>query len=264
VHTRPFTFRIQRFDSAEDDAPHYQSYTLTVAEGATVLESLLRIQNEQDGSLAFRYACRGAVCGSCAMLINGREELACRTQVHSLLGNERMTYRSTTRERTTMLAPDMPVITLEPLRNLKVIKDLVVDLEPFFDKLTAVEPWLQPREPAPERERPVEPGRWAESEPYANCVLCGCCYSVCPVEEEDPQYLGPAALAQHYRFLADVRDGAGEHRLETVGGEHGVAACDFVSDCVEICPKGVPPTKGIAKTRPNHQGGQGARVLGLG
>jgi succinate dehydrogenase / fumarate reductase iron-sulfur subunit len=95
----------------------------------------------------------------------------------------------------------------------------------------------------------VKPDQFAEAEPYTNCILCACCYSVCPVVEAAPQYLGPAALAQHYRFLADVRDDAHERRLELVGGEHGVGGCDFVWNCVRICPKGVPPTKGIAKTR---------------
>jgi len=154
VRSRPFIFRVQRFDPAEDDAPHYQSYTLDAPEGANVLEALVRIQNEQGGILAFRYACRGAVCGSCAshacgMLVNGREVLACRTQVHGLAGEGlagggRTLYRGSAREKTTLPNTDAwaerpDVLTLEPLRNLKVIKDLVVDLEPFFGKLTAVE-----------------------------------------------------------------------------------------------------------------------------
>jgi succinate dehydrogenase / fumarate reductase iron-sulfur subunit len=249
VHIKSFTFRIRRFDPAQDDGPTYQSYTLDVEEGLTVLEALLRVQAEQDGSLAFRYACRGAVCGSCAMMINGREELACRTQVHGLLHEEREIYQGLEREGTRALAEDATIITVEPLRNLRVIKDLVVDMEPFFEKFAAVEPWLQPKESDPERERLVEPEQWAEGEPYTNCILCACCYSVCPVEARDPVYLGPAALAQHYRFLADVRDAAEERRLGLVEGEHGVGGCDFVWNCVEICPKGVPPTKGIAKTR---------------
>ena len=247
--TQPFTFRIYRFDPAQDDEPFYRSYTLDVPEGMTVLEALLRIQAEQDGSLAFRYACRGAVCGSCAMMINGREALACRTQVHGLMQEPRTVYRGVERQEGEADTGDVSTITVEPLRNLEVIKDLVVDMEPFFEKLAAVEPWLQPQEPEPENERLVEPQAWSEAEPYTNCILCACCHSVCPVEEEDPAYLGPAALAQHYRFLADVRDDAEEQRLTLVGGEHGVEACDFVWNCVEICPKGVPPSKGIAKTR---------------
>jgi succinate dehydrogenase / fumarate reductase iron-sulfur subunit len=226
VHIEPCTFRVQRFDPANDDAPYYQSYILDVPQGGpegspkgmTVLEALLRIQAEQDGSLAFRYACRGAVCGSCAMMINGREELACRTQVQALLTEERVVYRGPEREGVEGAAEDGRTITVEPLRNARVVRDLVVDMEPFFEKFASVEPWLQPEEPDPEHERLVEPERWAEAEPYTNCILCACCYSVCPVEERDAAYLGPAALAQYYRFLADVRDGASEKRLALVGG----------------------------------------------
>jgi succinate dehydrogenase / fumarate reductase iron-sulfur subunit len=247
--TTSYTFKVYRFDPGQDEEPGYRAYDLDVPEGLTVLEALLRIQAEQDGTLAFRYACRGAVCGSCAMMINGREALACRTQVHGLADQPRTLYEGPGREEKKKRLEDESVITVEPLRNLEVIKDLVVDMDPFFEKLEAVEPWLQPREPHPEAERVVKPEAWTEAEPYTNCILCACCHSVCPVEEEDPAYLGPAALAQHYRFLADVRDGADEERLALVGGEHGVAACDFVWNCVEICPKGVPPTKGIAKTR---------------
>jgi succinate dehydrogenase / fumarate reductase iron-sulfur subunit len=183
------------------------------------------------------------------MMINGREELACRTQVHDLIEGSHTVYRGPEREGIERQATEGHTITVEPLRNLQVIKDLVVDMAPFFEKFAAVEPWLQPQEPDPARERLVEPERWTEAEPYTNCILCACCYSVCPVQVEDPAYLGPAALAQYYRFLADVRDKADEKRLELVGGEHGVGGCDFVWNCVKICPKGVPPTKGIAKTR---------------
>jgi succinate dehydrogenase / fumarate reductase iron-sulfur subunit len=156
-------------------------------------------------------------------------------------------------------AEDRHTITVEPLRNLRMIKGLAVDMEPFFRKLDAVEPWLYPDEPAPQHERLVEPDQFAEAEPYTNCILCACCHSVCPVVAEDPRYLGPAALAQNYRFLADVRDAADEKRLALVAGEHGVAGCDFVWNCVRICPKGVPPTKGIAKTRAHVTRGRRSR-----
>ncbi len=243
------TFRVLRFDSADDETPAYQTYALEASPGMTVLEALLRIQAEQDGTLAFRYACRGAVCGSCAMMINGREELACRTQVRDASRQGRTVYTGSAREEVEAPGSDAQMITVEPLRNLRVIKDLVVDMEPFFDKLVAVEPWLQPEQAHPPRERRVGPGAWAEAEPYTNCILCACCHSVCPVAEQEPGYLGPAALAQHYRFLADVRDQAGEHRLALVDGDDGVNGCDFAWNCVHICPRGVPPTKGIAKTR---------------
>jgi succinate dehydrogenase / fumarate reductase iron-sulfur subunit len=238
MSTERYVFKVSRFDPASDTHPSYQEYTVDVTEGMTILEALLRIQAEQDGSLAFRYACRGAVCGSCAMVINGRIDLACRTQVRGL-GTE--------------------TITVEPLPNLPVLKDLVVDMEPFFEKNQDVQPWLQPTEPAPEWERLVDPVQWAEAEPYTNCILCASCYGVCPAAARDPEYLGPAALAKHYRFLADVRDVADDERTALVDSEQGVWGCDMVWNCVEVCPKGVPPTQGIGKTRARIRRAQRAR-----
>jgi succinate dehydrogenase / fumarate reductase iron-sulfur subunit len=227
MSSNQFTFRIERYGPS-DGVPRTQNFTVKGHPGMTVLEALHRIQEEQDGSLAFRYACRGAVCGSCAMLINGDVALACRTQVEGL-GTD--------------------VISIGPLPHLPVLRDLVVDLEPFLEKDLAVQPWLQPDGPDPERERLVEPGEWGEAEPYTNCILCASCYGICPVPERDPDYLGPAALAKHYRFLADPRDAAEGERLKLVAGEHGISACDTVWSCVRVCPKGVPPTKGILATR---------------
>ena len=238
MNTERYTFKVSRFDSANDTQPSYREYTLDVTEGMTILEALLRIQAEQDGSLAFRYACRGAVCGSCAMAINGRIDLACRTQVRGL---------------------ETRTVTVEPLPNLPVLKDLVVDMEPFFEKNQDVQPWLQPSEPAPERERLVDPVQWAEAEPYTNCTLCASCFGVCPAAARDPEYLGPAALAKHYRFLADVRDIADDERVALVDSERGVWGCDMVWSCVEVCPKGVPPTQGIGKTRARIRRAQRAR-----
>jgi succinate dehydrogenase / fumarate reductase iron-sulfur subunit len=247
--TETITFRISRFDPVKDEKPHYQEYSLDVAEGMTVLEALLRIQAEQDGTLAFRYACRGAVCGSCAMVINGREDLACRTQVYGLSAEPLTAYEGPDRKSVQVQVKHPRVITVEPLRNLHVVRDLVVDMDSFFEKDIAIEPWLQPTEPAPERARLVVPEQWTEAEPYTNCILCACCYSVCPVAERDVSYLGPAALGQHYRFLADVRDVADETRMGLTDSEQGVWGCDMVWNCVEICPKSVPPTQGIGKTR---------------
>jgi succinate dehydrogenase / fumarate reductase iron-sulfur subunit len=239
--TETYSFSIRRREPDDERGPFTQEYLLEVPEGMTVLEALLRIQAEQDGSLAFRYACRGAVCGSCAMLINGRVELACRTQVRSL-GSEK--------------------IIVQPLPHLPVLKDLVVDMEPFFRRNLAVAPWLQPAGPDPEGERLVDPVQWAEAEPYTNCILCASCYGVCPVTERDEGYLGPAALAKNYRFLADVRDGAEEQRLSQVDGKQGVWGCDMVWSCVEVCPKNVPPTQGIGKTRAQIRRAQRAARAG--
>jgi succinate dehydrogenase / fumarate reductase iron-sulfur subunit len=228
MESATFTLLVERYEPAKDEAPHVERFELEVTEGTTVLEALLRIQAEQDGSLALRYACRGAVCGSCAMSINGDVRLACRIQVHGLGEKE---------------------IRIAPLPNLPVIRDLVVDLDPFFARDAAVKPWLMPSEPDPERERLVGTEELSEAEPYSNCILCASCYGVCPVSARDPDYLGPAALARHYRFLSDPRDGADEDRLSLAGGERGVWGCDTVWRCVRVCPKGVQPTKAILATR---------------
>jgi succinate dehydrogenase / fumarate reductase, iron-sulfur subunit len=236
--TKKVNFSIKRLDPAKGQESYYQGYAVEVPESMTVLEALLRIQAEQDGTLAFRYACRGAVCGSCAMVINGRIDLACRSQVQAL-GTD--------------------VVTVEPLPNLAVLKDLVVDMDVFLGKVRAVEPWLQPAGPDPERERLVDPTQWAEAEPYTNCILCASCEGVCPQAAADPEYLGPAALAKHYRFLVDVRDGAGDKRLALVNGVPGVWGCQMVWKCVEICPKGVPPTQGIGRSRARIRRAERAR-----
>jgi succinate dehydrogenase / fumarate reductase iron-sulfur subunit len=228
MDTGNFTFRVRRYDPSDERDAYDQEYALEVSEGVTVLEALLRIQAEQDGTLAFRYACRGAVCGSCAMTINGDVGLACRTQVQKL-GTE--------------------TITVGPLPNLNVVKDLVVDMDYFFEKLNAIHPWFEPDEPAPDRERLVPPDDWGEADPYTNCILCASCHGVCPVAERDPRYLGPAALAKHYRFLADPRDTSDDARVALVDSEAGVWGCDTVWSCVKVCPRRVPPTKGILATR---------------
>ncbi len=226
--TKRFTLSVKRHDPPSGEPPRFQEYELEVEEGVTVLEALLRIQAEQDGTLAFRYSCRGAVCGSCAMVANGEVSLACRTQLHGLGTDE---------------------ITVEPLPHLEVVRDLVVDMDLFLEKNIEVRPWLDPPGPDPPRERLVDPSDWTEAEPYTNCILCASCHAVCPVTGRDPAYLGPAALAKHYRFLTDARDGAAEERLALVDSEVGVWGCDVVWNCSKICPKGVRPTQGILTTR---------------
>jgi succinate dehydrogenase / fumarate reductase iron-sulfur subunit len=221
------TFRIARF-SPGDVVPRNQDYMLDVPAGTSVLEALVRIQAEQDGTLAFRYACRGAVCGSCAMVINGTVGLACRTQVHAL---------------------GTAVVTVEPLPHLPLLQDLVVDMEPFLSKVRAVEPWLQPAGPDPEKERLVAPEQWGEAAPYTNCILCASCHGACPAAEKDPHYLGPAALAKLYRFLVDPRDGAAPARLALADRPAGVWGCEMAQSCVKVCPKEVPPARGIGRTR---------------
>ena len=179
-----YRFEIFRYDRTKDEEPRFQVYDLAADEKASVLEGLLKIQDEQDPSLAFRYACRGAVCGSCAMSINGKLDLACRV----LLGNLRTTK-----------------VVIEPLPNLEIIRDLVVDMDPFWEKYEQVKPWLE-SELSGEKESRMSEAQREKIDQYVNCILCGLCYGACPMLKSNPRFTGPAALAKLYRFLADSRD----------------------------------------------------------
>jgi succinate dehydrogenase / fumarate reductase iron-sulfur subunit len=222
------TFRIARLDAATNEPPRKQDFPVRLRKGMSVLEGLLEVQGRQDGSLALRYSCRGAVCGSCAMRINGSVGLACRTLVESLRGS---------------------LIRVEPLPYLEVIKDLVVDLKPFFAKYEYIRPWLVPDGRLPQRERRVSEADRRKIDAYVNCILCAACHGRCPVARRTPGYLSPAPLAKAYRFIADVRDADKDRRLRQVDSHDGVWGCDTVFNCVHVCPKGVPPTHGITAMR---------------
>lgn len=208
--------------------PYLASYRIRVIPGLTVLAVLIRIRDEIDGTLAFRSSCRAAVCGSCAMVINGKIDLACRTQV----------------------APfDTDTIILEPLPNLEIIKDLVVDLKPFWDNYEKITPWLVRKTPDPGKELPQSAEDRARFDQYVNCILCASCYGACPVPSRDPGYLGPHAFAKLERFMADSRDERSEKTLAVVNDEHGVWGCDTVLRCIDACPKDVRPTDAIVALR---------------
>lgn len=224
------TFRLTvfRFDPHSDSSARYHDFEVTLPGNLTVLQALMKIQDEQDGTLAFRFSCRGAICGSCGMSVNGRLTLACRTQLSSFPRRE---------------------IVVEPLPNLDIVKDLVVDMDPFWRAYEKVEPWLHAAEPLPEKEQPVREEDRGRIDQFFNCILCACCYGACPVPGRDQGYLGPAALAKLYRFLADTRDARGEEALRAVDSEKGVWGCDTVFRCIEHCPKDVRPYDGIGALR---------------
>ena len=230
---RPVRLKIFRYDAKTDKPPRYEEFSVRTNSdrtGMTVLEGLLQIQDEQDGTLAFRYSCRGAVCGSCAMLINGKFDLACRIQLQNV-GTE--------------------TIVLEPLPNLNVIKDLVVDMEPFWEALQQIQPWLHEITNPAEKERLMSPREREKIDQYVNCILCAACYGSCPVLARDEKYLGPAALTKLYRFVADSRDSRGDETLKIANKESGVWGCDTVLRCIDACPKNVRPTDGIEALRRN-------------
>ena len=221
------TFKVERFDPEVDDRPYYKDYELEVRSGMTVLDALFDILEKQDGSLAFRYSCRGAVCGSCAMYINGHFELACQVQVKGLKGN----------------------IKIGPLPHLEVIKDLVVDMKPFFDKYDKILPYLMPKADPPEKEWVQSQEERKAIDEMIDCILCGSCYAACTMTLTDKEYLGPASLLKAYRFIADSRDRGEDERLDIVNSEHGVWRCHTIFSCVEACPKKINPTWSIQQLK---------------
>lgn len=224
-----YTIKIFRYDSQEPgQEPRFTQYRVKALPGLTVLAVLLRIRDEIDGTLAFRCSCRSAVCGSCAMVMNGQIGLACRTQLASL-GNE--------------------AIILEPLPNFEIIKDLVVDLTPFWTMYERVQPWLIRKDLDPEKEIPQSEAERNRVDQFVNCILCAACYGACPVPARDPEYLGPAALAKLERFVLDSRDERSPARIDGVNNEQGVWGCDTLFKCIDVCPKEVRPADGIVGLR---------------
>jgi succinate dehydrogenase / fumarate reductase iron-sulfur subunit len=214
----------------------------------TVLSALFQIQEKYDDSLAFRYSCRGAVCGTCAMLINKVPRLACRSQVRDLLKDK--VPETVADEDISMAGEDIywnpeEEVLVEPLPHLPVIRDLVVDMDLFFQYYRLVEPTFRPAGPDPEKERLMDPGAVKELGVYANCILCGACHAACPVVGENPEYLGPAALAKLYRFYIDPREEEGDSRLEKGDILNGWWACESYGDCYRVCPRNVPPIVAI-------------------
>ncbi len=229
IREEAYTFRILRYDAAQPDTrAAFASYRIRVIPGLTVLAVLLRIREEIDGTLSFRSSCRSAVCGSCAMVINGHIDLACRTQVASF---------------------DTDTIVLEPLPNLEIIKDLVVDLTPFWAAYEQIRPWLVRRHGDPEKEIPQSEDERSRIDQYVNCILCASCYGACPVLSRGQGYMGPHSFAKLERFVLDSRDERGAPALEEIHNSRGVWGCDTMLRCIDACPKDVRPTDSIVGLR---------------
>ncbi|HVP25897.1 MAG TPA: succinate dehydrogenase/fumarate reductase iron-sulfur subunit [Methanomicrobiales archaeon] len=230
-------------------APRYDDFEIDPLPGMTVLSALFQAQ-ETDDSLAFRYSCRGAVCGTCAMLINKVPGLACRTQVQALLeGKGQVTLAPYPALGVTVPWDQKNDVLVEPLPHLPVIRDLIVDMTRFFEYYRVIDPVFSPGDPDPEKERLMSPAAVKELVTYTNCILCGACFGACPVNARDPEYLGPAALAALYRFHIDPRDGKGAARLGRADTSGGWWGCEFHTNCRRVCPKGVPPNVAIGRAR---------------
>ncbi len=216
--------RVLRYDPERDQKPHDETYTVEANPMDRVLDLLHKVKYEQDGTLTFRRSCAHGVCGSDAMLINGRNRLACKIRVDQLKGKR---------------------ITVAPLPGLPVMKDLVVDMEGFFAKFRSVHPYLQADGPVPERERRQSAADRARFDDTTKCILCAACTTSCPSFWAQPSYVGPAAIVNAHRFIFDSRDDAADERLEILADRDGVWRCRTVFNCVEACPRDIHITQAI-------------------
>ncbi|MBD2592842.1 succinate dehydrogenase/fumarate reductase iron-sulfur subunit [Nostoc spongiaeforme FACHB-130] len=225
--------------------PVVQTYPLEVDPGNTILDCLNRIKWEQDGTLAFRKNCRNTICGSCAMRINGRSALACKENVGSEIARLQQIQSLTNTEN-----PNLE-ITVAPLGNMPVIKDLVVDMSSFWDNLEAIAPYVSTAaRQIPEREFLQTPQERSLLDQTGNCIMCGACYSECNAREVNPDFVGPHALAKAYRMVADSRDSNTKNRLENYNeGTKGVWGCTRCLYCDSVCPMEVAPLEQITKIK---------------
>ncbi len=220
------TFTILRYDPAGGGEPRYQDFQVNITKpGMMVLDGLNQIRWEQDGTLAYRRSCREGVCGSDGVNVNGANMLTCVTHIEEVARKGR--------------------VVIQPLPGLPLIKDLVVDLEDFLRKYFTVKPYLITRAPAPDKERLQSPAERRRLDGLYECILCACCSSSCPSYWADPEYLGPSALLNVWRFIDDSRDEGAQERLDILDDHHGAWRCHTILNCVEACPKGLNPTKAI-------------------
>jgi len=227
---RYVTLRIQRFNPDVDNKPHWQDFQIPAVTGTTILDALHEIKAEQDGSLTFRRSCRHAICGSCAMNVNGKNMLVCKTPLERMLdSNGRVTVR--------------------PLPYLPIIKDLVVDRTSFWEQYERVKPWLVPPEELPEKEFRVSPEEVAAVRNAETCIMCGACYSSCQVIGMNKKYIGPHALLKSFLRVRDPRDIIPAERLADLDGSDGVFRCHTIFNCIDACPKNLNPTAAIETLR---------------
>ena len=221
-------FKIYRYNPETDEQPHMRNYELDIEAGDMMLLDALLLIREKDDSLSLRKSCREGVCGSDAMNINGRNGLACITQLSSL----------------------KQPIELRPLPGLPVIRDLIVDMTQFFKQYHSIKPYLVNNDPPPETERLQSPAQRAELDGLYECILCACCTTACPSFWWNPdKFVGPAGLLQAYRFIVDSRDQATSERLDNLEDPYRLFRCHTIMNCVDVCPKGLNPTAAIGKIK---------------
>ncbi|MET8635687.1 succinate dehydrogenase iron-sulfur subunit [Streptomyces sp. NPDC004074] len=224
------TFRVRRFNPEVSAEATWEDFQLEIDPKERVLDGLHKIKWDIDGTLTFRRSCAHGICGSDAMRINGKNRLACKTLIKDI-------------------NPEKP-ITVEPIKGLTVLKDLVVDMDPFFQAYRDVMPFLVTKDTnEPTRERLQSAEDRARFDDTTKCILCAACTSSCPVFWNDGQYFGPAAIVNAHRFIFDSRDEAGEQRLEILNDKDGVWRCRTTFNCTDACPRGIEVTKAIQEVK---------------
>jgi succinate dehydrogenase / fumarate reductase iron-sulfur subunit len=234
------TLKIRRYNPEIDSEPHWESYTVDAQPTDRILDALHKVKWEIDGTLTFRRSCAHGICGSDAMRINGRNRLACKTLVKDLDAFTQMGDGSLGAGK---------AITVEPIKGLPVLKDLVVDMDPFFDAYRSVLPFLVTTGAEPTRERLQSPADRARYDDTTKCILCAACTTSCPVYWTDGQYFGPQAIVGAHRFIFDSRDEGAAARLEILNDTEGVWRCRTTFNCTEACPRGIEVTKAIQEVK---------------
>ena len=221
---------VQRFTPGADEKPRWDTHEVTVGERSSILDTLFALQRTTAPDLAFRFSCRVGMCGSCAMVVNGREQLTCSTLVKKVGAT----------------------LKIEPLRNLPVVRDLAVNLAPFFAAYKKTEPHFVPRAGLEQQgvaKIPHASREWRRLNHQPQCIDCAACYSACTLVTLNPRYMGPMALNRALSVAMDPRDGRSEERLALVGGEDGAFRCHTLGNCRDVCPRGISPTHSIQRLK---------------
>ncbi len=230
-YSQSIILRIARYNLQHDSAKSFMEFQIPYEKWTTVLEAILEVKKHFDHSVAVRYSCRQATCGSCGMIINGKPRLACFTKISELNSN---------------------VITVEPMNNFPIIRDLAVKFERLFDTHHKIKPYLirdDTEITTNTKEFLQSPEELEQYIQFSNCIKCGLCNSACPTMATDSSFVGPQALAQAYRYVADSRDKGKDNRLKIIDDSHGIWRCHFAGSCSQVCPKGVDPAMGIQLLR---------------
>ena len=241
-----YTLKIRRYDPQSGDAPRWDTHTVDLSPVQSVLDAILKIKDDTDGSIGIRCSCQQAICGSCGVRMNGKPGLACNTHLREAAQRAHGTGWNPPDE-----GQGTPVITVEPMGNMPVIRDLIVDMDAVhWKKIQRVTPWLINKQPVPEREYIVPHENMVDVTQPMACIQCGACVSDCLSMEVDPEFIGPAALAKAYRFVGDPRDAQHRERLSDLSEDpHGLYDCTHCFSCIDACPKGVAPMSQIMRLR---------------